>query len=72
MDLTPKGIALQSLKGEKPNFITTAKEMEVTQEMQTSNYDNYTVGDDHLMHIVGMSKGSRWKRLFHRQKFLGR
>lgn len=58
------GIALQSLKGEKPNFITTSKEMDVTQEARQINFDNYTVSDDHLMHIVGMAKGIDGKNYF--------
>ena len=31
---------------------------EVTQEMRQLHFDNYTVTDDHLMHIVGIVKGS--------------
>lgn len=58
------GIALQSLKGEQPNFVTTAKEMDVTQETRQINFDNYTVSDDHLMHIVGMAKGIDGKNYF--------
>ena len=65
------GIALQSLKGEKPNFITTSKEMDVTQEARQINFDNYTVSDDHLMHIVGMAKGKDGKNYFIVKNSLG-
>lgn len=59
-----EGIAIEPLEGEKPNFITTAKEKVVTQEMRQEYYDNYTVGDDHLMHIVGLAKGVDGKDYF--------
>lgn len=59
-----EGIAIEPLEGEKPNFITTAKEKVVTQEMRQEYYDNYTVGDDHLMHIVGLAKGIDGKDYF--------
>lgn len=59
-----EGIAIESPEGEKPNFITTAKEKVVTQQMRQEYYDNYTVGDDHLMHIVGLAKGVDGKDYF--------
>tara|TARA_B110000467_G_C18287121_1_gene462323 strand:+ start:429 stop:1481 length:1053 start_codon:yes stop_codon:yes gene_type:complete len=37
---------------------------EVTQEMRQDNFDNYTVTDDHLMHITGLVKGSDGKSYF--------
>ena len=58
------GIAIQSLKDKKPNFVTTAEEMKVTQAIRQVSYDNYTVGDDHLMHIVGLAKGVDGKEFF--------
>ena len=59
-----KGIALTPKEGEEPNFITASKEMEVTQAVRQEYYENYTVGDDHLMHIVGLAKGSDGKEYF--------
>ena len=59
-----KGIAVQSLKDEKPNFEIVAEEMEVTPEIRQENYENYTVTDDHLMHIVGLAKGVDGKEYF--------
>ena len=32
--------------------------------MRQEYYDNYTVGDDHLMHIVGLAKGVDGKDYF--------
>lgn len=37
---------------------------EITQEMRQVNFDNYTVTDDHLMHITGLVKGSDNKTYF--------
>jgi len=59
-----EGIAVEPLEGEKPNFVTTAEEMKVSQEIRQEYYDNYTVGDDHLMHIVGLAKGVNGKEYF--------
>jgi len=59
-----EGIAVEALEDEKPNFVTTAEEKNVTQEMRQEYYDNYTVGDDHLMHIVGLAKGVDGKVFF--------
>ncbi len=59
-----KGIAVQALKDEKPNFETVAEEMDVTPEIRQENYENYTVTDDHLMHIVGLAKGVDGKEYF--------
>jgi bleomycin hydrolase len=53
-----EGIAITPKEGEKPNFKTNVEEMVVTQEVRQANFDNYTVTDDHLMHIVGLVKGS--------------
>tara|TARA_Y100001968_G_scaffold330052_1_gene380867 strand:+ start:1854 stop:2927 length:1074 start_codon:yes stop_codon:yes gene_type:complete len=33
-------------------------DIEVTQDVRQSNFDNYTVTDDHLMHITGLAEGS--------------
>jgi len=59
-----KGIAVVPLEGEKANFDTTAEEMNVTQEIRQENFDNYTVTDDHLMHIVGLVEGVDGKEYF--------
>jgi len=59
-----KGLAIAPIEGEDPEFVTTAEEMEVTQENRQENYDNYTVTDDHLMHIVGLAKGVDGKEYF--------
>ncbi|MGB0882842.1 MAG: C1 family peptidase [Vicingaceae bacterium] len=59
-----KGIAVQPLKDEKPNFEIVAEEMNVTPEIRQENYENYTVTDDHLMHIVGIAKGIDDKEYF--------
>ncbi|MDG1475527.1 MAG: C1 family peptidase [Vicingaceae bacterium] len=59
-----KGIAVQPLKDEKPNFETVEEEMDVTPEIRQENYANYTVTDDHLMHIVGLAKGVDGKEYF--------
>ena len=52
-----KGLAIVPLEDEAPNFVTDEEEMEVTQTNRQENYENYTVTDDHLMHIVGLAKG---------------
>ncbi len=59
-----KGIAVVALEGGKPNFETTTEEMNVTQEIRQENFDNYTVTDDHLMHIVGLVEGVDGKEYF--------
>jgi bleomycin hydrolase len=59
-----EGIAVSPLKDEEPNFELTAEEMDVTQELRQENFDNYTVTDDHLMHIVGLVKGVDGKEYF--------
>lgn len=59
-----KGIAVQPEEGEDPNFIMTSDEMNVTQDIRQKYYDDYTVGDDHLMHIVGLAKGVDGKDYF--------
>jgi bleomycin hydrolase len=59
-----EGIAVQPMEGEKPNFTTTSEEMKVTQDIRQKYYDDYTVGDDHLMHIVGLTKGIDGKEYF--------
>ena len=38
--------------------------MNVTQDIRQENFDNYTVTDDHLMHIVGLVKGIDDKEYF--------
>ena len=59
-----EGIAVQAKEGEKPNFELTAEEMDVTPELRQECFDNYTVTDDHLMHIVGIVKGVDNKEYF--------
>jgi len=59
-----EGIAVAAKEDEKPNFKLTAEEMNVTQEIRQENFDNYTVTDDHLMHIVGLVKGVDDKEYF--------
>ncbi len=59
-----EGIAVTAKEGEKPNFKFTAEEMNVTQDIRQENFDNYTVTDDHLMHIVGLVKGIDDKEYF--------
>jgi bleomycin hydrolase len=59
-----KGVAIVPEKDSSFNFLTTALEMKVTPEIRQENYNNYTVGDDHLMHIVGLSKGIDGKEYF--------
>jgi bleomycin hydrolase len=59
-----EGIAVTAKEDEEPNFELTAEEMEVTQEIRQENFDNYTVTDDHLMHIVGLVKGVDGKEYF--------
>jgi bleomycin hydrolase len=53
-----KGMAITYLEDEKPDFVSVTDEMEITQEVRQEFYDNHTVTDDHLMHIVGLAKGS--------------
>ena len=53
-----KGLAITFKEEEKPDFISVTDEMEITQEVRQEFYDNHTVTDDHLMHIVGLAKGS--------------
>lgn len=53
-----EGLAIVPLEDEDPNFVTNEAEMEVTQINRQENFENYTVTDDHLMHIVGLAKGS--------------
>lgn len=52
-----KGLAIVPLEDEEPNFVTDEEEMEVTQTNRQENFEDYTVTDDHLMHIVGLAKG---------------
>lgn len=59
-----KGIAVCPMEGEEPNFETTSEEMTVNAEVRQEYFDNYTVTDDHLMHIVGITKGSDNKDYF--------
>jgi bleomycin hydrolase len=59
-----KGMAITFLDDEKPDFIFVSDEMEVTQEIRQEYYENHTVTDDHLMHIVGLAKGSDGKEYF--------
>lgn len=40
------------------------EEMNVTADIRQLNFDNYSVTDDHLMHIVGITKGSDNKNYF--------
>jgi bleomycin hydrolase len=59
-----EGIAIVPEKDSSLNFETTSPEMDVTPEIRQENYDNYTVDDDHLMHIVGLAKGIDGKEYF--------
>lgn len=59
-----EGMAILPEKDSSFNFTTSAPEMKVTPEIRQENYDNYTVDDDHLMHIVGLSKGIDGKEYF--------
>ncbi|NQX96354.1 MAG: aminopeptidase [Flavobacteriales bacterium] len=59
-----KGLAIVPLEDEDPNFITDEEEMEVTQKNRQENFENYTVTDDHLMHIVGLAKGVNGQEYF--------
>ena len=56
-----KGIALTPKEDEKPDFDLASEEMDVTQEIRQ---ENYTVTDDHLMHIVGLAKDQNDKSYF--------
>ena len=40
------------------------EESEITQEFRQEYFDNYTVTDDHLMHITGLTEGSDGKLYF--------
>jgi bleomycin hydrolase len=59
-----KGLAITFNEDEKPDFVSVSEEIEVTQEIRQEYYDNQTVTDDHLMHIVGLAKGSDGKEYF--------
>ena len=59
-----KGIALTPMADEKPDFIFASEEMNVTPEIRQENFENYTVTDDHLMHIVGLAKDQKGKEYF--------
>lgn len=59
-----EGLAVTPLEDETPNFEVTAEEMNVTPEIRQENFENYTVTDDHLMHIVGLAKGVDGKEYF--------
>ncbi len=59
-----KGLALVAIEGEKPNFNLVSNEMEVSQAYRQEAFDNYAVGDDHLMHIVGLVEDPGGKEYF--------
>ena len=59
-----KGLAILPLEDEDPNFVTVEAEMEVTPKNRQEYFENYTVTDDHLMHIVGLAKGIDGKEYF--------
>lgn len=59
-----KGLAFLPLEDEKPNFVTVSEEMEVTPKNRQEYFENYTVTDDHLMHIVGLAKGVNGQDFF--------
>jgi bleomycin hydrolase len=59
-----KGLALTAKEDEKPDFIIASDEMDVTQEIRQENFENYTVTDDHLMHIVGLAKDQNGEEYF--------
>ena len=58
------GLAIVAQEGEKPNFNLVSNEMEVSQDLRQEAFDNYTVGDDHLMHIVGIVQDTIGKEYF--------
>ncbi len=37
-------------------FVKPGKEKQITEQMRQEAFDNYTVTDDHLMHLTGMAK----------------
>ena len=59
-----EGIAVTAKEDEEPNFELISEEMDVTPEIRQENFDNYTVTDDHLMHIVGLVEGVDGKKYF--------
>jgi len=59
-----EGLAILPLEDEEPNFITVEEEMVVTPVNRQEYFENYTVTDDHLMHIVGLAKGVNGKEYF--------
>jgi bleomycin hydrolase len=59
-----KGIAICPIEGQDPDFNISTEEMNITADIRQMNFDNYAVTDDHLMHIVGISKGSDNKNYF--------
>ena len=59
-----EGLAILPLEDEDPNFETIEDEMEVTPTNRQEYFENYTVTDDHLMHIVGLAKGIDGKEYF--------
>ena len=59
-----KGLAVLPLKNKKADFIRVSEEMNVTPEIRQENFENYSVTDDHLMHIVGLAKGVDGKEYF--------
>lgn len=50
------GIAIEAEAGTEITFETIHKEKMVSPEMRQESFDNYTTGDDHLMHITGLAK----------------
>jgi bleomycin hydrolase len=40
------------------------KEREITQEMRTRTFDNFSTTDDHLMHIVGLASDQKGTRFY--------
>ncbi len=59
-----KGMGITFKEEEKPDFVSVSEELEVTQELRQEYYENQTVTDDHLMHIVGLAKGTDGNEYF--------
>lgn len=45
-------------------FVNPVEELNVTQALRQAAFDNYTSKDDHLMHIIGISKDKNGKKYF--------
>lgn len=60
-----KGIAVLPEDPDREGlFETIGEEKEVTQEMRQETFNNYVTTDDHLMHLVGLSKDSEGNKYY--------